>query len=279
MRTQLYPIVQFKKDTWEIDEFDCASIFLLVGEEKAMVIDTGMGIGDLKGAIEKITNKPLVVVITHGHVDHTGNIRQFDEVWMNSKDKIYPIPDSLERRKEDARLIAMRQQGIYAYDPDCDIIEGDKNKKIVFHELHDGMQFDLGGRIITAYECPGHTPGEMVLLDEKTRCLFVGDALNYHLGMKNSGVPIETALRYLERIQNMKDQYDGIYNGHHDYRALGVPLGEDCLPNAIDLCRQLISGNYETVVIPNHFPGRADNVVVKKGKNILTFAKERIHEA
>ena len=55
-------------------------------------------------------------------------------------------------------------------------------------------------------------------------------------------------------------------------------MGEDCLPNAIDLCRQLISGNYETVVIPNHFPGRADNVVVKKGKNILTFAKERIYE-
>ena len=36
MRTTLYPMVQFKKDTWEIDEFDCASIFLLIGTEKAM---------------------------------------------------------------------------------------------------------------------------------------------------------------------------------------------------------------------------------------------------
>ena len=46
--TKLYPMVQIKKNTWEIDEFDCASIFLLIGTEKAMVIDCGMGIGDLR---------------------------------------------------------------------------------------------------------------------------------------------------------------------------------------------------------------------------------------
>lgn len=69
--TKLYPMVQIKKNTWEIDEFDCASIFLLIGTEKAMVIDCGMGIGDLRGAIEMITDKPLICVISHGHIDHT----------------------------------------------------------------------------------------------------------------------------------------------------------------------------------------------------------------
>ena len=49
--TKLYPIVQIRKDTWEIDEFDVASLFLLIGTEKAMLIDTGMGIGDLRGAV------------------------------------------------------------------------------------------------------------------------------------------------------------------------------------------------------------------------------------
>ncbi len=53
--TDLHPMVQFKPKTWEIDEFDCASIFLLEGDEKAMVIDCGMGIGDLRSAIRKIT--------------------------------------------------------------------------------------------------------------------------------------------------------------------------------------------------------------------------------
>ena len=92
MLTKLFPMVQFRKNTWEIDEFDCASIFLLIGEEKAMVIDCGMGIGDLRGAIEMITDKPLIVVISHGHVDHTGNARQFDEIWINPKDNTQPIP-------------------------------------------------------------------------------------------------------------------------------------------------------------------------------------------
>ena len=41
MLTKRYPMVQFKKDTWEIDEFDVASMFLLVGTEKAMLIDCG----------------------------------------------------------------------------------------------------------------------------------------------------------------------------------------------------------------------------------------------
>ena len=62
MKTRLYPMVQFKKDTWEIDEFECASVFVLVGKEKAMVIDAGIGIGDLIGAIRMtITDKPLVM--------------------------------------------------------------------------------------------------------------------------------------------------------------------------------------------------------------------------
>ena len=53
MATTLYPMVQFKRDTWELDEFDCASIFLLVGTERALLIDTGIGVGDLKAAVEK----------------------------------------------------------------------------------------------------------------------------------------------------------------------------------------------------------------------------------
>ena len=95
MLTSLHPMVQFKKDTWEIDEFDCASLFLLIGSEKAMLIDCGMGIGDLKSAVRKITDKPLIVVISHGHVDHTGNARQFEEIWIHPKDAGNPIPQDL----------------------------------------------------------------------------------------------------------------------------------------------------------------------------------------
>ena len=82
MKTRLYPMVQFKKDTWEIDEFECASVFVQVGKEKAMVIDAGIGIGDLIGAIRMtITDKPLVIVATHGHGDHTGAMKLLEGIY------------------------------------------------------------------------------------------------------------------------------------------------------------------------------------------------------
>ena len=168
--TKLYPMVQIKKNTWEIDEFDCASIFLLIGTEKAMVIDCGMGIGDLRGAIEMITDKPLICVISHGHIDHTANARQFGEIWLNPKDQGIEIPMNYARRRYDTEHIAQRQKGsigapynmyrLYAYDIEVDLREpGPDEPMPVIHDLTDGMQFDLGGRTVTAYECPGHTAG------------------------------------------------------------------------------------------------------------------------
>ncbi|WP_373263839.1 MBL fold metallo-hydrolase [Hungatella hathewayi] len=277
MLTKLYPMVQFKKDTWEIDEFDCASMFLLIGSEKAMLIDCGMGIGDLRGAIEQITDKPLVVVISHGHIDHTANARQFKEIWMNPKDNTKPIPQDIERRRDDTRLIAQRQKGIYPYDINVDIREpGPDEPMPIIHDLYDGQQFDLGDRIVTAYDCPGHSAGEMIFLDEKTRSLFCGDALNYNLGL--GAESIETAVKYLERMRDIGDRYDGIYNGHHDFRPLGMPLGDDCLPNAIDLCHQLLNGTYSPVTVPSFWgPSRPARTMVLRGRNYLGYNPDKIH--
>lgn len=281
-RTKLYPMVQFKKDTWEIDEFNVASMFLLVGTEKAMLIDTGIGIGDLRGAIEQITDKPLIVVITHSHIDHIGNARQFDEIYLNLKDAC-EFPHDIKRRREDARMIKIRQtdsigSGMYTaydlagYDPETDIIEPEEAMPIV-HDLVDGMEFDLGGgRIVKAYECPGHSKGHMMFLDEYSRSLFCGDALNYNLGI--GAVSAEESMKYLRKIAELSDKYDGIYNGHHDFRAQGAPLKNDCLENVTTLVQQLIDGNYRPVMVPSFWgpaSGRPPRVMLCMGRNFLGF--------
>ena len=292
MLTKLYPMVQFRPDTWEIDEFDCASMFLLIGTEKAMLIDTGMGIGDLRGAVEMITRKPLIVVLSHGHIDHTGNARQFEEVWIHRKDADSPMPDSLQRRRSDTEHIARRQKSsigapytmfhLYPYDINVDLRDPSPDEKMpVIHELKDGMQFDLGGgRIVTAYECPGHTPGEMVFLDEKNRILFAGDALNHNL--LAASMPAETTLRALKRIQAMSDRYDCIYNGHHDFRALGMPLDDDCLPTVIEILEDAVHGHLAPCQTPSFwgqdipltreisdmpaFPGMGKMITLRRGR-------------
>ena len=311
--TKLYPMVQFKKDTWEIDEFDAASIFLLVGTEKAMVIDCGMGIGDLRGAIEMITDKPLVVVISHGHIDHTANARQFEEIWISPKDADKPIPQNIERRRWDTIRIANRQKGcfegvykmfkLYPYDINVDIREpGPDEPMPIMHDLEDGMQFDLGGgRIVTAYACPGHSPGEFIFLDEQTRTLFAGDALNYNLGV--GSVPLETTLRYMKRMQELGDKYDGIYNGHHDFRALGAPLDDDCLPTVIAMMEDALAGHIVDCQVPSPWgqdlqltsepvnvmaqaPGmvagtmetRPRRVMLRRGRNFLGINPDNLYE-
>lgn len=78
MRTD-YPIRKIADDTYMISDFGIANCYLLIGEERALLIDCGLGIGDIKGAVEKITDKPITVVATHGHVDHAGGDGQFEK--------------------------------------------------------------------------------------------------------------------------------------------------------------------------------------------------------
>lgn len=303
MLSKLFPTVQFKKDTWEIDEFGGPSMFLLVGSERALLIDTGNGYGDLPGAVRMITDKPLTVVLTHAHSDHFGGAWQFGEAYMHPRDhELFryrnnpnnsdgvgafrklakdrrPMIAAKQRRAFGATNRAYEMFNLAGFDINVDVRDPDPDApELVLHEVVDGQQFDLGGgRIVTAYDCPGHSPGEIVLLDESTRSLFAGDAINFNLGI--SSVPIETAVKYLERIYDMRDRYDGIYNGHHDFRALGAPLDDDCLPNIIDCCHQLLNGTASPALEPNFLgPDRPPKLMVRKGRNFLGFNPDNIFE-
>lgn len=234
MRTRALPYYEFSEGLFEIDEFDCASVFVIVGEERALVLDTGTGIGDLRWVIEhKITDKPYDVVLTHNHADHIGGAGFFDEVWIHGADTDWsnlPVPPTLAGRKFYAKLIADRENKNYAYDRERDIIEWPKEP--VKHILQDMQVFDLGGRKVTVYHCPGHTAGECAVIDDKSRILLAGDACNRNLLIPDDMV--EKAGKGLERLLALKGtEYDLVYNSHHDFRGFGSPLGDTVLPDAV----------------------------------------------
>lgn len=284
MATRKMPWYEFEPNTFEIDEFDCASIFLLVGTKRALLLDTGIGIGDLKGLVESITDKPYDVVMTHGHGDHTGGAGWFDSFYLNKKDwEAYPFPETLERRIEYTETIAKREHKSYPYSVKDDIRPWPKMPER--KPLEDGQIFDLGDRKVIAYECPGHTPGEMVFIDDKTRILFAGDACNNNLGfLSKPGTPqfvsVETAGRALKRIWNMRNQYDTVYNSHHDFRGLGAPLADYVLPNAIQCCEELVKGTANIIQIPNPMDYDLPKVSVASldGKSWIRFNPEGIKD-
>ena len=91
-----HPIIsEIAPETYLINEFGLCNHYLLVGSERALLIDCGMGYYDLLGTIASLTDKPYDVVITHGHPDHAGMMHLFDQVYMNEKDlPMLPWADS-----------------------------------------------------------------------------------------------------------------------------------------------------------------------------------------
>ena len=287
MKTQDFPYKEIAPRTYEIGEFDCASIFLLVGDEKAMVIDTGIGIGDLKGFFGTLTAKPLMVCYSHAHPDHTGGASAFDHAYVHPEDmedfaKGGAMGLSVETRLRYIHTIAEREKGLYPYNLAEDVTEWGPCPSL--YPLEDEQVIDLGRRKVTVYTCPGHTAGSITFLDENTRILFLGDACNcnLHLGGGPRGThrftSVEKALFYLKRLQDLHPKYDRSYNGHYDFRPLGDPLGEDVLPDAITACEQIVAGTAKTVIKPPLMPSFPAKPVVTIGRTNVSFFPDGIHD-
>ena len=284
--TRLYPMVQFEKDTWEIDEFDLTGCFLLIGEEKALLIDCGYGIGDLRGAVEQLTDKPVELVISHAHPDHCGGLWQWETAWTHAsspllRDEPMPMdrgktPEEIAAgRRQEIRAIADRVKGhisyaenmfnLYGYDIERIHTPSPEDPKCELRPIEDGHVFDLGGRRVTAYHCPGHTPDELVFLDSATNTLLCCDAVNYNMFL--AGDLVDDCEASLIRMRGFGA--DRIMNSHHDYRAMGAPLGEDCLPNLLELIRQVKAGTATDCLVPSFWGDGTLQRVHRLGKNFL----------
>ena len=176
-----------------MDEAHEATGYLVVGENRACMIDTMNGYNDLSEAVRKLTDKPVTVINTHGHPDHIfGNI-YFDEAWMN------PADGDLTR--------------LFIEDPEfCS--EKDRDMP-PFRDIHSGDVVDLGGRTLEVFALPGHTPGGILLLLREDRILFTGDSVNHHLWMQLDGcLPLNKFLKELDKVLFLEERADIILHGH-----------------------------------------------------------------
>lgn len=174
-----YQVTEIAKDTWVINEAGMTAMFLLKGTERALLIDTGVGMTDLKKLISWLTPLPYDVVLTHGHQDHIGGAAQFEEVYIHEKDEDSLKPINYDSIADYVELLGnMGAYDVYDCSP-ADIRRIQKMPKCL--PLKEGMVFELGGRSIEVIETPGHTSGGCCFLDRKERILFSGDACNLSL--------------------------------------------------------------------------------------------------
>lgn len=195
--------VEIYKNTYCFDEGH-VRFFLIVGEKRALLIDSGMKTENARELVEKITDKEIVLVNTHADMDHTACNAQFEIAHMhpcecyNYKGKIAPV--------------------------------------------WDDDYFDLGNRAIEVIHIPGHTPGSIALLDRENKVLFSGDPIQEEGNIFMFG-PTRNMNAYIlsmERLEGM-DSFDTIYPSHGKYPLLKKAI-TDCKNGCIQILNGEIKG-------------------------------------
>ena len=234
---KIYTPTRLTPHITEIRDVTGVSAYLVVGDEKAVLIDTCTGIKGLKELVEGLTDKPVTVLLTHSHGDHSGSVADFETVYIHPDDLKF-----LTGAAQGAGGIGMRLGFANGNVPGAPFTESDlvadppadKEYKL----LSDGMTFDLGGISVETIHVPGHTAGSCTFLFPEERSMLYGDALNSNtlLACRES-VTIEAYQKGLQHLKTYEDRYDTAYYSH------GPAIGpKSCLEDNLDLCEKILDG-------------------------------------
>lgn len=269
--------------TWCIDEFGMAAMFLLEGDERALLIDTGLGLFDLPALIRQYTDKPLLVALTHGHVDHAGGIGQLAEVYVHPDDREMALAVTRAEREDYVRHMLNLSEGIYDVAPET-LRTPEAVTKLL--PLTGGTTISLGNRDVAVVETPGHTPGGLSFLDRKERLLFSGDACNANtllaLGRDDPAHPrpksgVSDLLAAAEALEALHAEYDRHFTGHIGYGAAVsvLPAPEALIRDCIGLCRDLLAGT--VVGVPAGPGGFAGECLVARTRTMqIQYRPEQV---
>jgi len=161
---------------WEPGNWQEVISYLIVGEKRALLWDTGMDIGDMRLCVSKLTTLPVTVLNSHAHFDHMSGDYQFKRVWNVD----VPYARRVAEQGWSHEYVAGWETPD-TFNPnvpvparyDADTVRAHRYK--VTRWMHPGDRFDLGDRVMRIIASPGHSPDGICLLDESHRMLLVGD--------------------------------------------------------------------------------------------------------
>ena len=273
-------VLEVAHRTYAINEFGMVTCFLLWGTERGLLIDTGCGMYNIREIADELCPVPYDVVLTHSHGDHTGCIDKWDEVYVHPADM-----DALSEEKLSSASIPlgrypkmMAQYGSFdAYDITFEQ-EFKPQHAPKYLPAPEGHVFDLGGgRKVDVIHTPGHTPGEIVLIDPTTRILFSGDAANGNLGIRSTS--INTALKGLLRVKAREADFDRNFNAHIGYGGSNVHKSQrdGVLDDCIWIMTGLVTGTLQPEMKQNPYRPGSDPVCMASHNGVvITLDPNRI---
>lgn len=226
-------VTKYSDDLWIFNESGGANVdaYLVLGREKAALIDSLMSVPKLWDEIRKITDLPVELIVTHGHLDHIGIAT------LELMDKGCPV---------------------YMDKKDLDMAEAShKTELSSIIDITDGMVFDLGGVKLEAISLGGHTPGSIVLLDRENERLFTGDAI----GSGDFWMQLPCCLSLQELAENIENLIEKLQNTegvilHPGHRHQSPPqMDEQYIFDVLDCTRGIIDGSIKGKTLTMDFHG------------------------
>ncbi|MFV0480214.1 MAG: MBL fold metallo-hydrolase [Anaerorhabdus sp.] len=213
--------------------------YLVIGEKKACLIDTGDGFGALKEYVQKLTEKEVIVALTHGHLDHVGGCGCFDVAYLNAKD----LDLFKSHNNSNFRLVKFKEE-VNEY------MIKDFNTEFTgeIKELKNGDIIDLGGIRVEFIDVPGHTMGTMIPIILEERIAIFGDACGVGtLLLPEGSTSVKEYLNSLITFKMHEDKYDLVLRNHGTFHS-----PKELLDNVIECCEDILSGNYEMSPVVTH---------------------------
>lgn len=231
-----YSSKQIGIKTWVINEpgFD-ENMYLLEGQDSSLLIDAGFGMGNLRDFVKSLTSKPLIIVNTHSHPDHTGGDYQFPFVYIGTKDMEYAKPFLDPRVTQ--QITSQMLHGTTIADslkfPESQLQE------TILIPIDNNHIFKLGDRTVQIISVPGHTPGSIFLLDISNKTLYTGDNMQTTWLFFKESLSVAIYMHSLEKLKNIKGTYNNLFPGH------GKQLGIEILDELKECCQQILDGKCE----------------------------------
>ena len=208
--------------------------YLIEGNDRAVLLDTGFGYGDLKSFIDQLTDLPYEVVLTHGHPDHAGGSVQFKKVYLNPREFVAAERDCTVENRRQIRQYVTRKQGKIEDKPDLWLPQRQGD----FTPLEEENIFDLGGLTMLPILVPGHSQGIMCFILKEERVAIFGDACSDPTLLNlDASTTIREHLEGLLHLRSYESMFDRVLISHSDFH-----IEKDVLENNILLAQNIIHG-------------------------------------
>lgn len=231
-----YTVIRIGVRMYRIVDSLGVAMYLVCGSRRAALLDTGCGVPGLAAVVRQITNLPVTVLLSHGHVDHAMGAGEFGSAHMNLMDlPVYRAHAAISYRQ---RFVAGCGFSNIELEPHLE--------ERALKPLRGGDVFDLGGVTVEAYAVPGHTHGSMIFLVPEERAAMFGDACGPGtILLEDWSTDVKTYRRALESVRVLDGRYDRIVRNHGTYES---PVF--LLETVIEVCDAILSGHDDRVPLP-----------------------------